>query len=185
MDIDFVARKVELNDQIRELTRKKLAKVEKYFNQILDARAEFSQERHLHQVEFHINGKDFDARATAQHKDLRTAIQEAADKLEQQAKKAKARLKQPKGRKRSAGTLSAPDWSVDVLEKESISSGTPRIVKTSTISVKPMSIEEAALQLEESSNDFIVFLNAASGRVNVLYRRRDNNLGLITPELST
>jgi len=185
MDIDFVARKVELNDQIRQLTEKKLSKVEKYFNQILDVRAEFSQERHLHQVELYINGKDFDARATAQHKDLRTAIQEAVDKLENQAKKAKARLKGQKGRKRPAETLAAPDWSIDVLEPDSISSGSPRIVKTTTISVKPMSIEEAALQLEDSSNDFIVFLNAASGKVNVLYRRRDNNLGLITPELST
>ncbi len=185
MNIDFVARKVELNDQIRQLTRKKLAKVEKYFNQILEVRAEFSQERHLHQVELYIKGKDFDARATAQHKDLRSAIQEAVDRLENQAMKAKTRLKNQRGKKRTAGSTAPPDWSLDVIEPESIGSGTPRIVTTKTISVKPMTIDEAVLQLEDSSNDFIVFLNAASGKVNVLYRRRDNNLGLITPELST
>ncbi len=185
MNVDFVARKVELNDQIRELTRKKLAKLEKYFNQILEVRAEFSQERHLHTVELFINGKDFDARATARNKDLRTAVQEAVDKLENQAMKAKARLKTQKGRKRASSAVSPPDWSMEVIEPESVATGTPRIVTTSTISVKPMSIEEAALQLEERSDDFIVFLNAASGKVNVLYRRRDNNLGLITPELST
>jgi len=181
MKIDFVARKVELTDQIRELASKKLAKIDKYFNKILDIRLELAQERHLYVVDLFVHGKDFDARATSQNKDIRTAIQEAIEKLEIQARKAKTRLK---GRKRqSEQARRAPDWAVEVLEKESVASGHPNIIKSSSITVKPMAIEEAALQLEGSSGDFIVFLNATSDRVNVLYRRRDGNLGLITPEL--
>ncbi|MCG6963804.1 MAG: ribosome-associated translation inhibitor RaiA [Acidobacteria bacterium] len=181
MNIEYIARKVDLTDQIRQLTEKKLSRLEKYFNQILDIRVEFEQERHLYVVNVVVNGKDFDTRSRAQNKDLRTAIQEAIDRLDNQARKAKTRLK---GRKRQAEeAMSAPDWSVDVLTPESVSSGEPRIVKTSTITVKPMTIEEAMLQLERSRNEFIVFLNAATDRVNVLYRRQDKNLGLITPEL--
>lgn len=181
MNIEYIARKVDLTDQIRQLTEKKLSRLEKYFNQILDIRVEFEQERHLFVVNVVVNGKDFDTRSRAQNKDLRTAIQEAVDRLDNQARKAKTRLK---GRKRQGEEASpAPDWSVDVLTPESVSSGEPRIVKTSTITVKPMTIDEAMLQLERSRNEFIVFLNAATDRVNVLYRRQDKNLGLITPEL--
>ena len=58
----------------------------------------------------------------------------------------------------------------------------PRIVETSSIPVKPMSVDEAVMQLEESEEHFLVFHNAVTEQVNVLYRRADNNLGLIAPE---
>ncbi len=181
MNIEYIARKVELNGTIKQFTEKKLAKLEKYFKQILDIRAEFTQERHLYVVDLLINGKDFDARATSQNKDLLAAVQDAVDKLEIQARKAKTKLK---GRKRQAAEpLQAPDWSIDVLAADSVASGQPKIVTTTTIEVKPMTIEEATLQLKESRDGFIVFLNADNSRVNVLYKRRDGNLGLITPEL--
>lgn len=180
MKIDYVARKVTINDQVRQLTEKKLAKVRKYFNNILDIRVEISQERHLFVADLSIKGKDFDIKSTSQDKDLTTAIQDAVDKLEIQAQRAKARLKRPK---RGTEPKAERGWSEDVLEPESVASGEPVIVTRSTIPIKPMTIEEAMMQLEESSNEFIVFLNASNDRVNVLYRRRDKNMGLITPEL--
>ena len=69
-----------------------------------------------------------------------------------------------------------------MLERDSIASGEPRIVERSSIPIKPMSIEEAVLQLDDSSQDFLVFRNSSNDRINVLYRRQDKNLGLITPE---
>lgn len=182
MKIDYIARKVTLTDQNRELAEKKLAKVEKYFNDILDVRVEVDLERHLHVVDLSVNGKDFDLHSKGQNKDVNSAIQEAVDKLEMQARKAKARLKDHKQR---AGSVAKIDqgWAVDVLEPESIAGGEPIIVERSSIPIKPMSIEEAVLQLDDSSYDFLVFRNSANDRVNVLYRREDKNLGLITPEL--
>ena len=58
----------------------------------------------------------------------------------------------------------------------------PRIVKTNSIAIRPMSIEEAALRLDDSKNEFIVFRDIDTDRVSVIYKRRDNNLGLISPE---
>ena len=110
------------------------------------------------------------------------AIQEAVDKLEIQARRAKTRLKDHKKR---AGSEAKTDqgWGVDVLERESIASGEPRIVERSSIPIKPMSIEEAVLQLDDSKPGiFWYFRNSSNDRVNVLYRRQDKNLGLITPE---
>ena len=182
MKVEYIARKVTLSDQSRQLAEKKLAKIKKYFNDIIDIRVEVEQERHLHVVDLFVKGKDFDIQATAQNKDILAAIQEAVDKLEIQARRAKTRLKDHKKR---AGSDAKADlgWAVDVLERESISSGEPRIVETSRISIKPMSIEEAVLQLDDSTYDFLVFRNSNNDRVNVIYRREDKNLGLITPEL--
>ena len=182
MKVEYIARKVTLSDQSRQLAEKKLAKIKKYFNDIIDIRVEVEQERHLHVVDLFVKGKDFDIQSTAQNKDILAAIQEAVDKLEIQARRAKTRLKDHKKR---AGSDAKADlgWAVDVLERESISSGEPRIVETSRISIKPMSIEEAVLQLDDSTYDFLVFRNSNNDRVNVIYRREDKNLGLITPEL--
>jgi putative sigma-54 modulation protein len=181
MRVDYIARKVTLDDSFRQLTEKKLAKITKYFNDILDTRVEVEQERHLYVVDLFVKGKDFDIHSTTQHKELNAAIQDAVDKLEIQARRAKARLKDHKGRGNEARTVQG--WDVEVLDTETTTSGRPQIVERSSIPIKPMTIEDAILQLEKSSDQFIVFRNASSDRVNVLYRRSDNHLGLITPEL--
>lgn len=182
MKVDYIARKVTLTDQSKQLAEKKLAKISKYFNDILDIRLEVGLERHLHVVDLSIKGKDFDVQSKTQNKDMMAAIQEAVDKLEIQARRAKARLKDHKKR---AGSEAKVDqgWTLDVLESESIATGEPRIVERSAIAIKPMSIEEAVLQLDDSGQGFLVFRNASNNRINVLYRREDRNLGLITPEL--
>jgi putative sigma-54 modulation protein len=182
MKIDYIARKVDLTETSRQLAEKKLAKITKYFNDILDVRLEVELERHLHVVDLAIKGKDFGVQATAQNKDLMAAIQDAVDKIEIQARRAKTRLKDHKKRAGSEAKIET-GWSVDVLERESVRSGQPRIVERSSIPIKPMSVEEAVLQLDDSPYDFLVFRNASTDKVNVLYRRDDKNLGLITPEL--
>ncbi len=178
MRMEYIARKVTLDDKVRSFTEKKLEKIKKYFNQILDIRVEVEQERHLFIADLFVKGKDFDIKSTSQHKELTSAIHDAIDKLEIQARRAKTRLKD---HKRSPNRT--PDWGVEVIEPKASPAGAPTIVKTSSIPVKPMTVDEAIMQLEESPHDFIVFHNARSDRVNVLYRRKDKNLGLITPEL--
>jgi putative sigma-54 modulation protein len=181
MRVDYIARRVTLDDSFRQLTEKKLAKITKYFNDILDIRVEVSQERHLYEVDLFVKGKDFDIKSTTQHKELNAAIQDGVDKLEIQARRAKTRLKDHKGRGSEAKTVQG--WDVDVIEPDPADAGRPRIVERSSIPIKPMTVEDAILQLEKSSDQFLVFRNASSNLVNVLYRRSDNQLGLITPEL--
>ncbi len=181
MRVDYIARKVTLDDSFRQLAEKKLGKITKYFNDILDMRVEVSQERHLYVVDLSVKGKDFDIKSTTQHKELSAAIQEGVDKLEIQARKAKARLKDHKGR--GSEIRMVQDWEVEVIEPDSSRTGPPEIVERSSIPIKPMAVEDAILQLEKSSDKFLVFRNSSSERINVLYRRNDNQLGLITPEL--
>jgi len=181
MKIEYVARKVQITEAFKEIAEKKLAKIEKYFSDIHDLTIEVNQERHLHVVDIFLKGKNYDVKATASHKEMTTALQEAIEKLEIQARRLKARLKDHK-RHHHAG----PDeraWDLDVIEPESVASGSPEIVETTTIPIKPMNIEEAVLQLEKSDELFFVFLDAATEKIHVLYRRADNNLGLIKPDL--
>ena len=181
MRVDYIARKVTLDDSFRQLAEKKLAKITKYFNDIIDMRVEVSQERHLYVVDLFVKGKDFDIKSTTQHKELTAAIQDGVDKLEMQARRAKARLKDHKGR--GGEVRKVQDWEVEVLENDSTTTGPPQIVERLSIPIRPMSVEDAILQLEKSSDQFMVFRNASSDRINVLYRRSDHHLGLITPEL--
>ena len=132
-------------------------------------------------VDLFVKGKDFDIQYTTQHKELNAAIQEGVDKLEIQARRAKTRLKDHKPR---GGELKkVQDWEVEVIETGPEPTGRPQIVERSSIPIKQMTVEDAILQLEKSSDQFMVFRNASSDRINVLYRRNDNQFGLITPEL--
>jgi putative sigma-54 modulation protein len=180
MRIEYIARKVTLEEDVRRLAEKKLAKIKKYFNDILDIRLEVEQERHLYVADLLVRGKDFDIKSTSQNKDLTTAIQDAIDKLEIQARRAKARLKDHKSRQGRGEPALAEEPAEPT--PTSAGGGEARIVEHSTITVKPMSVEEAVLQLERSSSDFLVFRNSANDAINVLYRRTGDDLGLITPE---
>jgi putative sigma-54 modulation protein len=76
---------------------------------------------------------------------------------------------------------------VQVLEpgrlREANDHNRPRIIKTNVLPILPMSIEDAAMRLDGSKNEFIVFRDLDSDKISVIYKRRDNNLGLIAPEV--
>lgn len=179
MELDFIARNTELTEQQRALAHKKFARLAKYFNAVLEARLTVTQERHRTGVEGFIRGKDFEIAASAETPDWTTSLQEVIDRLEKQARRSKQRLTSRK-RPRDKGDDAA--WRVEVVEAESIRSGEPRVVETRHVPVMPMSVDEAALQLESSGEDFILFREASSDQINVLYRRRDRTYGLVTPE---
>lgn len=182
MKVDYIARKVTLDDNFRQLAEKKLSKITKYFNDIIDMRVEVGQERHLYTIDLFVKGKDFDIQSTSQNKELNAAIQDGVDKLEIQARRAKARLKDHKAR--ASDVRKAQDLATATSEPEPAAPSGPQIVERSKVPIKPMTVEDAALQLERSPERFVVFRDAATDQINVLYRRADDdNLGLITPEL--
>jgi putative sigma-54 modulation protein len=102
---------------------------------------------------------------------MKASIDLLVDKLERQAQR--LRQKRRRGRSQNHEPVEVPR-----------NSDEPVIVKTKQFAVKPMSPEEAVLQLELIGHDFFVFQNAESEGVNVIYRRRDGNYGLIEPQVS-
>jgi putative sigma-54 modulation protein len=177
MDLEFIARNTELTPQQRALAKKKFDRLAKYFNAVHEARITVAQEKHRISVEAYIRGKDFEVEASSETPEWTTSLQDLVGKLEQQARRMKQKLtarKRPRGKEGS--------WQIEVVEPESVRRGAPEVVETRHVPVLPMTVEEAALQLDGSKDEFIVFREAESDRVSVLYRRRDRTYGLVTPE---
>jgi putative sigma-54 modulation protein len=185
MNIDYVGRNYTIDDRMRQLTEDKLGKVIKFLDEPVEIRVTLAEEKHRHIADLHVAHKLGLLQATEETAgDMFDAVNAAVDKVEKQARRAHKKVT---GRKRRAGArvngYAVPSWPMNVVERDSLGEGRePRIVKRSQIEIKPMALEEAALQLESSKNDFLVFRDAANDRVSVLYKRKDSNYGLIVPE---
>jgi putative sigma-54 modulation protein len=182
MNIDFVGRNVEIDDRLRSYTQGKLGKVTKFLQDPVEIRVTLEVEKHRNIADLHISHKHGVLQATEETGDLYEAVNQAVDKVEKQARRSKNRAIDRR-RRADRETTNGQRWPLEVLARESLAAGaSPRIIKTTHLPIKPMSIEEAALWLEQGKNDFVVFRDSGSDRVSVLYKRKDNNYGLIAPE---
>jgi putative sigma-54 modulation protein len=182
MNIDFVGRSVEIDDRLRSYTERKLGKVTKFLQDPVEIRVTLEVEKHRNIADLHISHKHGVLQATEETGDLYEAVNQAVDKVEKQARRSKNRAIDRR-RRADRETTNGLRWPLEVLARESLAAGaSPRIIKTTHLPIKPMSIEEAALWLEQGKNDFVVFRDSGSDRVSVLYKRKDNNYGLIAPE---
>lgn len=182
MNIEFFGRHFRLRQDIKDLAERKLHKVGTFLEEPADARITLEAEKRRRIADIHVTHRFGVLQATEESESMEDALQAAVDKVEKQARR--ARKKFLDNRRRADRAVGGEDhWPVDVLESESVGSGqAPRIIKTNRLAIKPMTLDEAALQLAGSKNEFFVFLDSATERVSVLYRRRDQNYGLIAPE---
>jgi putative sigma-54 modulation protein len=171
---------VEVSDALKDYARQKLGRLDKHLHEAARLELELQVEKNpsisQNQVaEATIWTKGPILRARESSTDMRASIDLLVDKLERQARRYRDR------RRRGPSRNSRPALDVrPVVPDES----EPVIVKTKQFAVKPMSAEEAVLQLELVGHDFFVFQNAETNDVNVVYRRRDGNYGLIEPQIT-
>lgn len=184
MNIEFVGRNFEIDAEMRGYTERKLAKkVGKLISEPIAVRVILETEKHRNVADLHVSHKKGVFQATEETPEMYDAINMALEKLEKQVRRS---TKKAIDRRRRADreTTNGQRWPLEVLARESLGSGgTPQIIKTTHLPIKPMSIEEAALWLESGKNEFIVFRDSTSDRLSVLYKRKDLNYGLIAPEL--
>jgi len=180
MDYILKSRNVELNDEIKEYVEKKIkARVEKFDDKIIKIEIEFSLEKN---PSINLNNKIVVTiftpraviRATDYGVDFFEAIDRVNNKIERQVKKYKNKIIQ-KVRK-------VPEVKIDGEELEENLEDLKTIVKTKRFEIKPMTPDEASLQMELIGHDFYVFVNAETGKTAVLYKRKDENYGLIEPQ---
>ena len=184
MNIEYQARNFSMDQAVRDYAAGKLAKALKFLEEPVDIRVTLEVEKHRKIAELHVAHRHGVLQAAEETDEMRDAINLAADKIEKQARR--SREKHQARRRRAAREQhgSANEWPVDVLERSSLAENNkPQIIKSSVLSIKPMSLEEAALMLENAKNGFVVFRDSGNDRINVLYRRRDENYGLISPDL--
>jgi putative sigma-54 modulation protein len=174
VELRVKGRGVEVTDAIRSYAEKRLGKLER---QLPDPKIELQlsaqqnpsiRETHVAEATVWTNGPVLRARESSQ--DIRASIDQLVDKLERQV----TRYREKRGRRRRLARQ-APDEGIPMPEE-------PQIVKTKQFAVKPMSAQEAVLQLELIGHDFFVFRDADSDKINVVYRRRQGGYGLIEPQ---
>ena len=180
MEITYTGRHASIDEKVKEYAEKKIVKFERYFDRILSASVVFNAEKSRHMVEIHIITNTFKVSGKDNSADFFSAIDLVVDKIEKQLKKYKEKLKSKKLHKEEKIRMQ-----MQVLSNRSFSSETPgpEIIKTHKFALKPMSPEEAVMEMDLLGNNFLVFLNANSEQVNVIYRRYDGNYGLVEPEL--
>jgi putative sigma-54 modulation protein len=174
MQLSVKGRNLEITDALRQYAEEKLGRLTKYLEQIVSASVVLSVEKHRHLAEVTLRVRELTIRAEESTGDLYSSIDLVAEKLERQILRYKERIVAHNAR----ATLREPR---EAAAEERVPEG-PRVVKTKRFAVKPTEISEAVMQMELLGHSFYVFRNARTEEVNVLYRRRDGNYGLIEPE---
>jgi putative sigma-54 modulation protein len=175
MRLDITGRHVEITPAVQQLIAKRLRRLERVLNDAaLSAIITLTKEKYRVRTEIALHTKgDHVLRGNGEGNALPLSVRMATEKLEQQAQKLKGKWD---GRKRKGA------GSRVVLAAPPEAGGVRRIVRATRYPVKPMSVEDAALRVDGGGETFIVFRNAETDAVSILYRRKDGNLGLIEPD---
>ncbi|WP_123054808.1 ribosome-associated translation inhibitor RaiA [Clostridium sp. JN-1] len=174
MRIFVTGKNIEVTNALRNVVEKKLSKLDKYFNPEVKANVTLSVQKNSQIVEVTIPFNGVILRGEEKNSDMYASIDLVVDKLEGQIRKQKTKL-QRRNHGNSLRFQSIPDVDKDANEE-------PKIVRTKKFAIKPMSAEEAVLQMELLGHNFFVFESAEDEEVNVVYKRKDGNYGLIEPE---
>jgi putative sigma-54 modulation protein len=177
MRVEYTGRHLDVPDAIRRRGDRKLRKLSRLLPGITDVRVILSTDRHRQVVEVSVHSRHLDLTATEASGDHALSLSTAMDKLIRQAEKRVGKRRVRKGGARG-GTLAAAAPAPAASAEERA----PRVIRTRRFSVKPMTVEEAAIEVGLSPEGVLVFRDATTERVSVLYLRKDGNLGLIEPE---
>ncbi len=167
MEIKVTFRHTEPIDSLKNYVIKKLSKIERLIDFPAKAHVVLSVEKFRHQVDVSLNLNGTWINATEQSEDMYAAIDQIADNIEQQVKKFMEKIRRRRQSQKEEEISSEEEFAEQ-----------PEI-EVEEIEVKPMDPEEAAMQLYYSDQDFLVFRNSATNRINVIYKKKNGNLGLI------
>ena len=171
MKIKINAKKFTVDDRTREFIDKKLAKLDKFFPTDTEATVSLFGRRGEERVELTIQKNGTIFRAEVAENEYESALIKAIDRIERQIRKNRTRLEKkihiPKDTFVEAEPLEAEDEI--------------KVTKTKKFEIVPMTVEEAILQMNLLSHEFYLFRNAESGMLNVVYKRKENDYGVIEP----
>lgn len=173
MNINIRGSKIEITDAIKSYIEEKIGRLEKYFDSdSITATVVVKVDGINQTVEVTIPAKKMILRAEVSSKDLYDAIDTVSDKLERQIRKNKTRMKKRKNK----DIIEEFNFEFEVELEEDASS---KIVKRKIVDMKPMDEEEAILQMELIDHDFFVFKNSKTNEINIIYKRKDGDYGII------
>lgn len=189
MKLNVHGRNIEVTDWIHEYVEKKVERLERYLPQAREAKAELvysetraAADRYTAQLTIWANGQIL--RAEESTEDIFASIDAIVDKMSRQIERYKGRRFKNK-RRASAAVAADADLAATILPEEAeleAEEMSGRVVRTKRFMVQPMTQEEAIEQMELLGHDFFVFYSVEADAMHVLYRRRDDNYGILQPE---
>jgi len=175
MRIILKGRNIEITNSLREYVEKRVGKLEKFIEVMNEAQVTLLVEKDRHRVEVTIPLNGYLLRGEEETADMYNSIDLVVEKLEKQIDKYKTRINR-KLKNQSIKEIPAKD---DEIEPDG-----PQIVRTKRFAIKPMPVEEAIMQMNLLGHSFFVFANGETEEVNVVYKRKDGNYGLIEPSFN-
>ncbi|MBA7485982.1 Ribosome hibernation promotion factor [subsurface metagenome] len=179
MELQMTGTNMELSSPVREYLERKLGKFSRHLPNIIESKVEITEEktkspRQHFVVQVTINSNGTLLRGEERGEDLFTAIDKVVDVMNRQIEHYKGKAyKRGRGNSMTKGEFS----------QEIKTSPRKKVIKVKQFTIKPMSVDEAIDQMELLGHDFFLFFNADTEELNLLYRRKDGNYGLIKPEL--
>ncbi len=185
MEVTIRGRNVQVTPRLQDYVEKKVGKLDRYLPNISEAHMELSAAKtrnaqHSQVAQLTIRSRGTILRAEERHQDVFAAIDAVMDKMYRQISRYKGK-RQERTRPDTEEELAGEELVPEELESPEPAG---RIVRTKRFRVVSITPEEAIEQMELLGHDFYVFYNAESGQMNVLYRRKDGNYGLIEPEMA-
>lgn len=180
MQISVTFRHMEPSEVLRNYAIERVKKVKKFLEGFAEANVTLSIEKFRHTAEVNILANGAKIVGQEETNDMYSAIDLVMDKIEKQVKKHREKVKD----KKSVSNIRAPRTvGINILSYDrSEGENAPRIIKSERYLAKPMYLDEAVMQLDVLDNEFLVFTNAESETINVIYKRKDGDYGLIEPE---
>lgn len=172
MNIIVTGRHLEITPTLKNYAEKKIKKFNRYLGNISEAIVTLSLEKYRHKVEVLLKVDGVLIQAESITGEIYSSIDEVVEKLSRQIKRYKEKLLSHRKNKGKTGETQLRTIAM---------SDASRIIKNKRFELKPMSLDEAVMQMELLDKDFFVFTNESSGDINVIYRRKDGNFGLIEP----
>ena len=181
MRVEFTGRHIEVTEPIRKFTTDRLEKL-RSLHDIIEVHVTLTAEKHQrHIAEVNIKTRHESLHTSDETSDMYTSIASALDKIGKQADKSKTRQIKRRRSAPSVRVVEVEAESVAEVEPE-IAERLPEVVKTDVAGLKPLTVDDAAIEVGSSAGEFLVFKNAKTDRLNVVYRRKDGDIGWIEPQ---
>ncbi len=175
MQTSVTFKNLDSSEHLKNYVSDKLDRFDRLLDNPAGANVVLRVEKFRHIAEINISGDRMTINGKEETEDMYSAIDMVLDKLEKQIKKGKEKTRERRSKAKAKAQTGSGEAVAEIEDDQ------PQQVKNKSIDYKPMDIDEAVLQMGLTSDNFLVFTNARTDQINVLYRRQDGDLGLIQP----
>ena len=182
MSLDITGRHIEVTEPLRKFVTDRVERFRGIADEVLEAHVILTVEKHQrHIAEVNVKTRHDFYHSEETSTDMYTSIASVLDKVEKQILKDKGRVTARKRRNGSHGAGVVTTTTVVEIE-EALGQKMTRIIRSNEVAAKPMSVDDAAIEIGDSTREFLVFRNYDTERLNIVYKRKDGNIGWIEPE---